>query len=278
MARRDGSGIGDMTVGDYANGMPNIRIGEMFRSFGRQLRWVIPLFLLGGIPAYYLTKDLKRTYEGVGSVMVSQGPEHIYRSTTGEQDSSIILGPEAITELESAIMKNNEVIERVIGQMVTKYGESRFDRKAFEKINSAIGSGDPLELSDARVELHKSIENAYWVKPRAKSGVIDVSFKHEDGDIAVDTLNAFLREYVNYRRTIFVYGSADVFMKQATATEEQLNEVEAEIQSFLRKNGISNFDSEGKGASKRTEDLRAELNQLSGQMSATEAELAVVES
>jgi len=37
----------DLTVGDYANGMPNIRLGEMLKSFGRQLIWVVPLFLIG---------------------------------------------------------------------------------------------------------------------------------------------------------------------------------------------------------------------------------------
>ena len=99
-----GNSIGDMTVGDYANAMPNIRLGEMFRSFGRQLRWVIPLFLLGAVPAWYLTKDIKRTYEGVGSVMVKQGPEHTFRPVGGEQGGAILQGPEAITELEICLL------------------------------------------------------------------------------------------------------------------------------------------------------------------------------
>ena len=47
----------DLTVGDYANGMPNIRLGEMLKSFGRQLFWVVPLFLIGSAAAWHLTKD-----------------------------------------------------------------------------------------------------------------------------------------------------------------------------------------------------------------------------
>lgn len=269
----NGASIGDMTVGDYANGMPNIRLGEMFRSFGRQLRWVIPLFALGAIPAWYLTKDLKRSYEGVGTIMVKQGKEH----TFDDAGSSILQGPEAITELESAIMKNSEVIDKVVGDMVIKFGPTRFNEQAFKKIEDAEQSMDPVALADAQLSLHKSIESAFWVTPRAKAGVIDVGFKHEDGEVAVATLNAFIHEYMAYRRTIFVDGSADVFRKEATSTKEQLDKIEREIQSFLAKNGISNFGTEQDGAAERTEALRAEMNGTRTQIAETEAALAAVE-
>jgi len=271
--------IGDMTVGDYANGMPNIRLGEMFRSFGRQLRWVIPLFLIGAIPAWYVTKDIKRTYEGVGSLLVQPGEEHLYSpiTTSGQQGSGIVQGPDSITNAEIAIMKNNTVIEQVIGEMVSKYGESRFNKKAFEKINKARRSGDAVALANARVDLHKSIEKSFQVAPRPKTGVIDLVYKHEDGEIAKETLNAFISSYKSYRQTLFVEGAAEVFAKRRTATEEQLNDVERQIQSFLRKNGISDFDSERGGATTRTEALRAELNTTRSQMAEAEAGLAAVE-
>ncbi len=272
-----GPSIGDMTVGDYANAMPNIRLGEMFRSFGRQLPWLIFLLVIGSGLAWYLTKDIKRTFEGAGSIYVQQGEEHTFTPIGGGAGSSILQGPEAITHAEVAIMKNNEVIERVIGQMVAKYGESRFDKNAFERINSATRSGDAPSLADARVKLHQAVDNAFWVSPRPKTGIIDLGYKHEDGEIAVDTLNTFIDEYLAYRRNIFVDGSADVFQKQATAVEEQLNQVEKDIQSFLRRNGISSFDSERAGASERTEALRAELNSIKAQTAETEAAMATVE-
>lgn len=273
-----GSNIGDMTVGDYANGMPNIRLGEMFRSFGRQLRWVIPLFIAGVVLAYFLTKDIKRTYEGVGSVIVKQGPEHTFTSVTGDQGAAIMQGPEAITELESAVMKSNTVIEAVTGDMTDQFGEERFNKSAYEKINNAEARGDKVGIDNGYVELFKSVEKAFWVQPRAKAGVIDVTFKHEDPEIAVETLKALLFEYQDTRKTIFVDGSADVFGKQVTAIEEQLRDVESKIQRFLEKNDISEFNSEREGASERTQALRAEMNELRAQMSGTEAELAAVES
>lgn len=273
-----GPSIGDMTVGDYANGMPNIRLGEMFRAFGRQIPWLLLLLLLGSGIAWYATKDIKRTYEGVGSILVKQGPEHTFNPVTGNgAGSSVILGPESITHAEVAIMKNNEVVERVVGQMVSRFGEDMFDKDGFEKIRAAEGTASSAAVDDARVKLYQSVEKAFWVNPRPKTGIIDLGYKHEDGEIAVETLNAFIDEYLSYRRNIFVDGSADVFQKQATSVEEQLAQVEKEIQSFLRRNGISSFDSERTGASERTEALRAELNSIKAQTAETEAAMMTVE-
>ena len=272
-----GAGIGDMTVGDYANGMPNIRLGEMFKSFGRQLYWVIPLFIAGAAVAWFMTKDIERTYEGIGSILVQPGDEHLYSPITGQQGNGIVQGPDSITNAEIAIIKNNTVIEQVIGEMVSKYGETAFNKSAYEKINAARRSNDEVAHKNAQVELHKSIEQAFWVTPRPKTGVIDLGYKHVNGEIAVDTLNAFISSYKSYRRTLFVEGAAEVFSKRRVATEEQLHEVEKNIQKFLLGNGISDFDSERGGASARTESLRAELNTTRTQIAETEAGLAAVE-
>jgi len=70
--------MGDLTVGDYANGMPNIRLGEMFKSFMRQLVWILPLLIIGFLIAGYLTKDLKRVYSGDASILVQLGEEYVY--------------------------------------------------------------------------------------------------------------------------------------------------------------------------------------------------------
>ncbi len=270
-------GFGDMTVGDYANGMPNIRLGEMLKSFLRQLIWLIPLLLLGIIPAVYFTKDIKRTYEGTGSILVQAGSEYIYESVTSAQSQGVLMTPDTITLNEVAIMKNNTVVEQVMGEMVDLFGKERFAEDAFEKIDRAEESNDPVAYNNARVELFKTIETNFWVTPQPKTGIINLGYKHEDGEIAVETLNAFIRAYRDYRQSIFVEGAADVFAKRRIATEEQLAEVDANLNNFLRRNDISDFDSERAGAGERTEALRAELNTNSALMAETEAALAAVE-
>jgi len=271
----DGPRAAEMTVGDYANGMPNIRIGEMFKSFGRQLWWLLPLLAIGTVASWYFTKDFKRSYYGDGTILVQLGPEYIYESVTREQGGNgLMLTPDHITQNEIAIMTSSEVLNDVIGRMKSdpRYGE-RFAGKEFRKIEKASGQNKTA----ARVELRTKIANAFHVAPKPKSSIVELSFRHKDGEVAVATLNTFIDAYTSYRRTVFVEGSGDAISERRRATEQQLKENERAIQRFLERNNVSDFTSERSGVQKRTEELRAGLNNLRGAMAETEAGLATVE-
>ena len=278
--------MGDLTVGDYANGMPNIRLGEMFKSFIRQLPWVLILLGLGAIAAYYATKDLKRVYSGDGRIMVQLGEEYVYNPVgqTGN-GNGLMTTIDTITLTESALMKNSEIVQRVLGEMappLNANGPNRtnspaqnlFDRDAFTKINEATNERD---RQDAIMELRKSVEANYSVMPRPKSTIIDVSFKHENPDVAVATTNAFIDAYMSFRRQVFVEGSSELITERREATEEQLNSNERAIARFLKKNDVADFESEQTGLRKRTEDLKASLNGTRASIAETEAALAQVE-
>ena len=107
----------DLTVGDYANGMPNIRLGEMLKSFGRQLIWVVPLFLLGSAAAWHLTRDFKRTYTGDARILVQIGDEYVYQPVNGQPgQAGMTITADTIALNEVGIIKNAEIIEQVFGE------------------------------------------------------------------------------------------------------------------------------------------------------------------
>jgi len=266
----------DLTVGDYANGMPSIRIGEMFKSFARQLIWMIPLLLVGCLVAWFMTKDLKRTYEGEGRILVQLGSEYVYESvTSNNQSSGLTLTPDHIVLNEIGLMKNTDIIARVVGELRDEFGEKRLAKSQYSKIKKA--GRDPIAKKNAIVDLYRHVDKNYVVIPKPKSSVVDLVFKHEDPDIAVRGINLFISAYMDARKDIFVEGSSDVITERRIATEEQLDANEREIQQFLKKHNISDFDSEQGGARKRTEELRATLNTLRASMSETETALATVE-
>ena len=125
----------DLTVGDYANGMPNIRIGEMFKSFARQLIWMIPLLLVGCIVAWFMTKDLRRSYEGEGRILVQLGSEYVYESVTStNQSSGLTLTPDHIVLNEIGLMKNTDIVARVVGELRDEFGERRLAKSQYRKI------------------------------------------------------------------------------------------------------------------------------------------------
>ena len=268
--------VGDLTVGDYANGMPNIRLAEMFKSFGRQLRWVLPLLLIGMVLAWFATKDFKRVYTGDGRILVQLGDEYVYQSVTGQDNQQgLQLTPDTIVLNEIGIIKNSEVIDQVIGEMTsTQADKMLFDKAIFSKIASARNEE---AKQDAFAELRKTVDKSFVVIPRPKSSIVDLIYKHENGDVAVRTLNAFIDAYMSYRRDLFFEGSGDVITERRSATEDQLKANERAIARFLNSNNISDFTSEQEGAQERTEELRAALNLLRAEIAETETALSTVE-
>ena len=268
----------DLTVGDYANGMPNIRLGEMLKSFGRQLFWVVPLFLIGSAAAWHLTKDFKRSYTGDARILVQIGDEYVYQPITGQPgQAGMTITADTIALNEVGIIKNAEIIEQVFGIMTgptSKYARS-FDPEGMKKLQQA-GNNERLKM-EARSEMYRNMDQSFMVSPRPKSSLIDLAYKHEDGEIAVETLKQLILAYQSYRRQIFVEGSAGIITERRKDTEIQLGQTERAIANLLQKNNISDFDSERGGVRKRTEELRASLNLLRAQMSETETALATVE-
>lgn len=270
--------FGDMTVSDYANGMPSIRLGEMFKSLLRQLVWVIPLALLSVVAAYFATKNIKRTYTGEGSISVQVGDEYIYDSVTGGSGGgNVMMTPDSITLNETAIMKSPEVMQAVRTKIEENNLQQYFAPEIYAKITSAKATGDEAALRKAELELQMFLEKNYAVSPRPKSSVIDLSFTHVNGDMAVRVTKYFMTAYQKRRQAIFVDGTADVIGERRKATGEQIKVNEENLQAFLKRNNIASFESERAGASARSENLRVEINTLQAQMIETEAALASVE-
>lgn len=268
---------GDLTVSDYAQGVPNIRLSEAVKSFGRQLRWVIPLFIVGVIIAWFVTKDFKRAYTAHGSLMVQLGDEYVYQGVGSQNpQNNLQITSDTITLNELAIIKNPEVIDAVIGQMTSTPAESlRFDEAAEKSIREA--GNNQARIREAQMERRKRVESAFVVMPQPKSSIIQLFYKHEDPAVAVETLNAFMDTYKTFRRSVFVEGSGDIIAQRRIATEQQLNQNERMIANMLDKNNVSDFESEKEGAQKRSEDLKATLNTTRAEISETEAALAKVE-
>jgi len=193
----------DLTVGDYANGVPNIRLSSAFNSFIKQIPMMLVLFAIGAILAFYATKDLKRKYKADGTLMVQLGDEYVYQPV--------------------------------------------------------------------------GVEKAFNVFPNPKSSIINLSYEHSDPAISVKAANAFIDEYIEFRKQVFINGTSDVISQRRAATEEQLNANERAIASFLKRNNISDFGSEQKGSRDRTEALKTELNTVRASISETEGSLAIVE-
>jgi len=271
---------GGMTIGDYANGAPNIRLSQIPASFARQIPWMVPALAIMIGASWWFTKDIKRTYTADGRILVQLGPEYVFTPAGAPQsgNSGLTITPDQVVLTEIDIIKNSEIIDQVINQMIASpesggVGGEKFAPELYEKWVRA----NPKNKVDRWNDIVKYVDRNYVVMPKPKSSIVNLVYKHENGDVAVKTLDAFMTAYQSFRKDIFVLETTGQIAERRAATEEQLAEIDGKIQWILNKNGISEFETEQTGVQKRAEELRAALNTLRGQLSATEAALAASE-
>ncbi|MEE9272922.1 MAG: hypothetical protein V3U57_06630 [Robiginitomaculum sp.] len=269
------SGGSNMTIGDYANGMPSIRLSEIPKSFLRQLPWMLIalIFLIGA--SWWFTKDIKRQYLADGRLFVKIGSSYVYDSATGSNQTGITITPDMVVSTEVAIIKNSALIDEVIHKMIDdpEVGGERFAPKLYKKY---VKAGE-RDKNDRWNDIVKMVEKSYTVLQKPKAYIVDLAYKHEDGEVAVKTLDAFMSAYLIFRKEKFVSEVSDDVSERRRATEEQLKTIEDKIQHILNKNNISEFGAEQKGVQKRAETLRTDLNKLRGQLMAAETALATTE-
>jgi len=278
---------GGLTIGDYANGAPNIRLSQIPASFARQIPWMIPALGIMIGASWYFTKDIKRTYTADGRILVQLGPEYVFTpaGTSQNNNSGLTITPDQVVLTEIDIIKNSVSMDQVIRRMIGSpsedglggVGGAKFAPRLYKKWAMVDGDRNPALKADRWNDIVKFVDKSFVVMPKPKSSIVNLVYKHEDGDVAVKTLNAFMDEYKSFRKQIFVLDEAGQIAERRERTEGQLATVEGRIQRILDKNGISEFDTEQKGVQKRAEEQRAALNTLRGQLSATEAALAASE-
>ncbi|HHL43148.1 MAG TPA: hypothetical protein ENJ42_05990, partial [Hellea balneolensis] len=270
-----GADKGQMTIGDYASGVPNIRLSQIPAAFLRQIPWMMVLILIGVITVWFLTRNIKRQYIADGSLFVQLGSEYVYDPASGNKNSGLTITPDYVALTEAAIIKNQEILNSVTYDMVydSEFGKERFAPKLYDRYIKAKGQ----EQIDRWNDILKMVDKSYIVAPKPKSSIVTLAFKHEDPAVAVETLDRFMTAYQVFRKSKFVSETSNQVSERRLATEQQLAALERRIQAVLNKNGISEFATEQKGAQKRAEELRAALNAVRGKISAAEAALAASE-
>ena len=187
------TGGGNMTIGDYANGAPNIRLSQIPASFARQLPWMIPLLMLMFAASWWFTKDIKREYTADGRILVQLGSEYVYNPVgAGNNNGGMTITPDQVVLTEIDIIKNAASMENVIRQMAApvevgcekclSVGGEAFAPKLWDKWVRAQGTPDEKNRWN---DIVKNVDKSFVVMPKPKSSIVNLVYKHEDGDVAV---------------------------------------------------------------------------------------------
>ncbi|HYE45950.1 MAG TPA: GumC family protein [Caulobacter sp.] len=233
---------------------PSDFVTLLWREKGLMLGVFLLIFLIGLGFAF----TLKKSYTAGSSVLVQLGQEYVYEPRAGDAARGAVPDVDALVASETEILQSAQLRERTL----RKLGLSTIYPKAGAAYDAAPPAEKPLIMAKAVQTMGESMN----VAATPTNPVVRVTFEHEDPVIAARTLNAFLEEYLVYRRTVLIQPASPVLERQRVLFEERLSEADSAYQEFLVSNNLGDF------AATKTS-LTQLIGQLEGQKYTIEAEL-----
>lgn len=130
------------------------------------------------------------------------------------------------------------------------------------------------ELPGDRVELAlRRFERALKIEPVLQSNVLRLSFRHASADLAARALNLLVQDYMDRRRDIYRRDQSAFMIEQRDDFVRRLSELEREIETFARTNGISDLPQQLSVQLRELSDLDLQLSQATGDLEMAQARL-----
>jgi polysaccharide chain length determinant protein (PEP-CTERM system associated) len=218
-----------------------------------------------------VTLTLPPVYEASSTLLVKFGRENIYRSEVGERGSWISLGNEEMVNSEIQILTSLDLIEKVVKAI----GADRL-YPVMAKAQRVRGRSEE-SLVIATVPKFKGSLSVEGVK---KSNAIQVSFEHENPQIAAQAVNLLVDFFKE--RHLQVHGDSNSpFLGQQVLTyEKKLSDSENNLENFKQKyqvyslpeqrglllQQLTGFDSAFKNTQNQVIELKQKLDALKKQM------------
>jgi len=208
-------------------------------------------------------------YESESSVLVKIGREYMNRPEVGNNAPVMSLNQEEVTNSEIQILKNRDLIEKVITTL------------ELENIYPKLLTNPPANvkpLDAAIVEFQKKLK----VEGVKKSNVIQVSFQHKDPLIAANAVNLLIEFFKEKHLQVFSDPKSSFLETQLVTYDQKLKESENSLQAFKQKSGVfaleeqrqllleqrAALDTGFKGAQSSIHELQKKVTSLKGHMKA----------
>lgn len=222
------------------------------------------LFALGALGAMMLPK----TYTANSSLLVQLSQEYVYEPRAGDAARGAIPEMTDVVQAEAAILTSAGLHQRVVRELgadvVLGHG--------------ARGSAEERE-ADAVIAMGRSLE----VATAPDTGVVQLSYEHEDAGTAATILNQIVDTYMDYRREVFRDTTTPLLAEQRDSIERQLDDADRAYEQFLDDNDLGDFavEREAVGGSYQTVyaerlSIEAQLRQADSRLATLRAQMASI--
>jgi polysaccharide biosynthesis protein PslE len=190
-------------------------------------RLIILFFAIVALAAliYSLTRPV--TYDAKSRVLVKFGREFVEKSEIGNERQSVFNQNVMSTEVE--LFRSAEMIAKVIASIGP------------EKLYPELLK-DPLVQNRLYTAMALFIEQDLKVAVIPNTSIIDISFRHPNPTVAVETMNRLI-EYVKEKHLQVYSGTSTVFLEQQFKNfSSQLKDSETKLERFKQQHGVFSLE------------------------------------
>ncbi len=231
---------------DWA-GRPRYAPSDFVTLLWREKWLMVAIFLVIFVVGAGFSMTLKKSYTAGSSILVQLGQEYVYEPRAGDAARGAVPDTDALVASETEILLSGQLRERTL----RKLGLSTVYPVLGAQYDAAPAAEKPLIMAKAVQDMGESMN----VASAPQNPVVRVTYENDDAAVAARVLNAFLEEYLLYRRTVLVQTASPALERQRVLFEERLAEADTAYQEFLQNNNLGDFAA-----------TKASMTQLIGQL------------
>ena len=187
---------------------------------------VFSIAILAGLLVSFL---LPPVYESRSTLLFKLGREYISRPEVGDIRQILSLEQQEVVNSEIQIMTTRELIENVVARLKVENLYPDLAKRPPSKMS-------PLEASILRFEKFLSVSAV------KKSNVVQISFRHEDPQVAARAVNLLVELFKEKHLKVFSDPQSSFLEKQLGIYRDKLGESENNLESFRQRNQVFSLD------------------------------------
>ena len=202
-------------------------------------------------------------YSASTRLLVRLGQDYALDPAVGDQARGVLPRQEEMLQAEVELAHSPVIAERVISRI------------GLNRLYPDL-AGRSLHIEDGRI--YSVDQNAIdlfakdlGVSFAPKSLFLRFTYAHRQPQLAADTLNAFVAEYLIYRGEILARRGVSGLSEQRGAIEERLKAADEALQDYLARNSISDFDAENSAAMRLFSEVSGEASRANASLSEAKA-------
>ena len=240
---------------------PRYGLDDMATLLWRQRLMIIIVFAVVFALGALIALGMPRQYTAYSSILVQLNQDNVYEPRAGDAARGAIPEVTDVVQAEAAILGSAALHERVVSQI------------GADVILGEDGSGSAeARQRDAVVAVGRSLE----IGTAPDTGVVQLSYKHEDSQAAAAILNQIVASYLDYRREVFRDTTTPLLAQQRDAIERQLDSADQAYGSFLQQNDIGDFGTERTAVQTSYQTIFNERLSIEAQLRQAEGRLATL--